>query len=360
MEKLCIEASDISVASNLKVQLCSVDTSKQIFTADIHSRIRLAENADLCLFKSESNYLLLNDCGLPSRYNMFVYNSFENALLRKKNGYEAVSVDGGEPTIGSQVIIDSSLELSEYKGMQSWILMTTSNRRITRELLSIPNQFQIHNMKPTSTGINICIEATFLGSGATLEAHRCDSTRVNQQWATDNFSRIHPVGNENVCIQQVGSSSALQLRGCGPVMDRLNGIMFNAFESTLLWKQNGFHSLFIEGDDATLGGKQIKLSFRRSNQNKETQQWHLESKIESINNYNELAIGMKEMNYVGNSCESKKGTKCGICEGDCDTDDDCEGPLRCAHRTSLRQEVPGCSLGKDTESRRSGEDDFCK
>jgi hypothetical protein len=49
------------------------------------------------------------------------------------------------------------------------------------------------------------------------------------------------------------------------------------------------------------------------------------------------------MYYVGNPCESRKGTKCGICEGDCDTDDDCEGPLRrCAHKTSLREEVPGC------------------
>ena len=35
--------------------------------------------------------------------------------------------------------------------------------------------------------------------------------------------------------------------------------------------------------------------------------------------------------------------QCGNCQGDCDTDDDCEGFLKCYQRTATTDLVPGCS-----------------
>ena len=47
------------------------------------------------------------------------------------------------------------------------------------------------------------------------------------------------------------------------------------------------------------------------------------------------------MNYVG-ECSSGSGILCGECEGDCDSDDACEGGLVCMEREGF-EKVPGCT-----------------
>ncbi len=47
-----------------------------------------------------------------------------------------------------------------------------------------------------------------------------------------------------------------------------------------------------------------------------------------------------EINYIG-ECGSE-GYLCGKCEGDCDSDDDCEDALICAERSGF-EEVTGCT-----------------
>ena len=47
------------------------------------------------------------------------------------------------------------------------------------------------------------------------------------------------------------------------------------------------------------------------------------------------------VNYVG-ECDDRGDYLCGECEGDCDSDSDCEGDLVC-HRRSGEEAVPGCA-----------------
>jgi hypothetical protein len=47
------------------------------------------------------------------------------------------------------------------------------------------------------------------------------------------------------------------------------------------------------------------------------------------------------INYVG-ECNSGGAYKCGLCEGDCDSDSDCEGDLVCISRSGL-EAVAGCT-----------------
>ena len=42
---------------------------------------------------------------------------------------------------------------------------------------------------------------------------------------------------------------------------------------------------------------------------------------------------------------------CGLCEGDCDNDDQCAGHLKCFQHNG-GDEVPGCSGGRDSRSRK--------
>ena len=50
----------------------------------------------------------------------------------------------------------------------------------------------------------------------------------------------------------------------------------------------------------------------------------------------------KIINYVGECTGSSGGYRCGLCEGDCDSDSDCEDGLVCVSRDGF-EPVPGCS-----------------
>ena len=53
---------------------------------------------------------------------------------------------------------------------------------------------------------------------------------------------------------------------------------------------------------------------------------------------------------------------CAICTGDCDTDSDCDGELRCAHRTRIdgQENVPGCVWGDDSDDLLMSNGDYCE
>ena len=45
----------------------------------------------------------------------------------------------------------------------------------------------------------------------------------------------------------------------------------------------------------------------------------------------------------GSGCTS--GSPCGLCNGDCDSDGDCSGTLKCFQRSTSSEQVPGCNIG---------------
>ena len=62
----------------------------------------------------------------------------------------------------------------------------------------------------------------------------------------------------------------------------------------------------------------------------------------------------------GRGCSATE--KCALCEGDCDSDDDCVGSLKCFHRESSEDLVPGCSqhgLGESAAEGRGYYHDYC-
>jgi len=65
--------------------------------------------------------------------------------------------------------------------------------------------------------------------------------------------------------------------------------------------------------------------------------------------------------FVGNPCTSEFDSGlCEICTGDCDSDSDCAGELRCISRNgSGLQDVPGCSWPEGSDAIRNDNDDFC-
>ena len=72
-------------------------------------------------------------------------------------------------------------------------------------------------------------------------------------------------------------------------------------------------------------------------------------------------INVPEINFIGNPCTSFfNDGKCTQCTGDCDSDSDCAGDLRCAQRRQVSgvENVPGCAWG--ATSNPYTDDDYCK
>ena len=70
---------------------------------------------------------------------------------------------------------------------------------------------------------------------------------------------------------------------------------------------------------------------------------------------------LTDIQYVGNPCsDAYDGGQCKECTGDCDSDNDCEGELRCTQRSgsSGLVNVPGCSW--NGASKQYTSTDFCK
>merc|ERR1712080_166957 len=67
-------------------------------------------------------------------------------------------------------------------------------------------------------------------------------------------------------------------------------------------------------------------------------------------------IGSTEVVDLGSSgCTSSR--KCGPCEGDCDSDNDCQSGLKCYQRTNSGQTVPGCDRTGYVKS--TSDHDYC-
>ena len=64
--------------------------------------------------------------------------------------------------------------------------------------------------------------------------------------------------------------------------------------------------------------------------------------------------GFRLKDKGGSGCTS--GNKCGVCEGDCDNDNDCKSGLKCFQRSSSSKQVPGCAKGGDGDI---GTHDYC-
>ena len=58
---------------------------------------------------------------------------------------------------------------------------------------------------------------------------------------------------------------------------------------------------------------------------------------------------LTKIRYKGNNGKPSEYFPLGLCEGDCDNDDDCEGDLECYQR-GKNDSVPGCSGGSSDSS----------
>ena len=193
-----------------------------------------------------------------------------------------------------------------------------------------------------STNANLCLHAQMPAKTPKIVVQVCDETDDLQRFRSDEQGRLVPKASPNKCI--FTSKKGLKLRKCG-VSAKNNAFLFNIFDSTVKWSKSTSNVFSIRGDSSTegavviLANKQDDSSF---------QQWSLVPDTPSIH-------------YVGNPCNGEDG-KCGLCTGDCDSDSDCEGNLRCAQRYGSDgfENVPGCAWGEGSDDVRLDDDDFCK
>ena len=71
---------------------------------------------------------------------------------------------------------------------------------------------------------------------------------------------------------------------------------------------------------------------------------------------------LPDIQNMGLACTDYYGDgNCGICSGDCDTDEDCAEDLVCYQRETGGVDVPGCSWGENSDwYKYVGRWDYCK
>lgn len=182
-------------------------------------------------------------------------------------------------------------------------------------------------IRPSSDD-TLCVEARSTSKGI-LVLKKCDYSKPLQIFTKDKNGHISPASDTSVCIAK--KKTKLLLNECKAPNVKVNLISYDLFDDTLFVR--GFGKLVFTADPVEKWQK-VGLAARNLNKNKQ-QRWSL-YEVRS------------ELDWVSNPCSDLPNGKCSLCSGDCDSDDDCDGNLRCADRDG-GELVPGCPHGEYTD-----------
>ena len=324
---LCLQAKSLSSGSKIILRDCSSSQIKQKWVIDPNNKIHTKGDDNLCIAKAKRAKLFLQPC-TATKTNRFIINAVEDTINFRNNGLRVFSIGGDEPLKGKPLKLQKR---KNSKKMQNWITVPTD---LLASSDDIPNEFQIVSDENSN-----CIEPASLSNGSFLNLNTCDKANDAQKWSINLSGVIRNIADTTKCI--VRDSADLKLGSC--VKSNLNMFMFDAFDSTLVLKRSGGKAFTVVGNIVKIA---TKTAFNTA------QQWIMTS---------DSGGSVGEIEYIGNPCtDYSDGGKCTQCQGDCDTDSDCEGNLRCAQRkeSSGVENVPGCTWG--SASNRFDDTDYCE
>ena len=183
------------------------------------------------------------------------------------------------------------------------------------------------------------------GTNDYIWIEECSSSSL-QRFVYDN-GRIKPYTNQGLCLERTGDREH-RLKSCSG-SDKQK---FDGFQSS------GSFELHPKGQgDRCLSQHHHPKSYEvirgelcKEARNDKTSKWFLyNKKTGSSSGSGGSSSGGSSSSSGGSSNYNDKGSdycqpnrKCGMCEGDCDSDDDCEGNLVCKQR-GPGDPVPGCN-----------------
>ncbi len=336
---LCLQPRTLEATSAVITKYCDSSKSTQKWKIDEYGRIHTNDNDGLCIAKATKSNIHITSCGTKgSNTNMFVLNAFEETVNYRRNGLKVFSVKGDAPRAGKPIFIPKR---KYSKTMQQWNFMPST---LFSSLDDIPDQFLIQ-----SVGNSMCIEAEALTDGSGFNMNTCDNANNLQKWTVNQFGIIRNVVDTAKCINR--KWSMIKIGGCAK--SNTNMFMFDSNDSSIVWKRNGLLTITVVNGNVKLSNK-VPLAT--------SQQWTLTSSSSPTPTLPTPTppTPTNQIEFVGNPCNSAFSSgKCEICTGDCDSDSDCAGDLRCAQRgesTGL-EIVPGCSWG---DADRFTDDDYCE
>jgi hypothetical protein len=341
-QDLCLEPRTLEATSDVITKFCDSSKSTQKWKIDEYGRIHTSNNDSLCIAKATKSNIHITSCGAKGiNTNMFVLNAFEETINYRRNGLKVFSVKGDIPKGGKPINIPKR---KYSRTMQQWNFMPST---LFSSLDDIPDQFLIQ-----SVGTSMCIEAAALTDGSRFNMNTCDNTNDLQKWTVNQFGIISSVGDSSKCIKR--QWSMIKIGGCAKSND--NMFMFDSNDSSIVWKRNGLLTFTVVNGNVKLTNK-VPLDT--------SQQWSLISSSSPTQPTPTPPTPTPptpttEIQYVGNPCNSAFSSgKCELCTGDCDSDSDCAGDLRCAQRREITgvEIVPGCNWGN---ANRNTDDDYCE
>ena len=288
---MCMEASGLTLSLNS----CDSTKKSQKWRVNKYGVIKNEDNSK-CITVGD-NQLLTSGACIEDNTNMFMFNANDSSILLKRDGRKAMSIDNGDTVVLSKQI------LSEV--MQQWNLIPVTD---TLAPTGTPT------MNPTAAPTPVPeIEVKYVGNPCTSFFSDSQCTQCTGDCDSDS-----DCAEGLRCAQRRSSSGVEIVPGCvwGPNSDDLR------FDSSDYCECYQSVCLTFSYYELTQNILDLLYLFLFSN----FQGFLPTSKPGFIN-------------YVG-ECDADTYL-CGLCEGDCDSDSDCEGDLVCAERSGFAA-VVGC------------------
>jgi hypothetical protein len=189
-----------------------------------------------------------------------------------------------------------------------------------------------------------CLECdgSSCGIDATLHIQECDENESKQRFVYEAVpgtggGRLKPYDNQDLCWQRTGPNEHT-LQDCGTSCRQIiKGIQYiGRFEM----HPNGRPDDCLEQHHHPKADEVVRASDCESSRRDTTSYWIMINKEGSADWEESLP---PENQFINNFGRGVCGADypCGLCQGQCETDDDCKGVLQCFERDG-NEAIPGC------------------
>lgn len=231
--EICLQVRNpFESGAKIVTKSCDASVSNQKFTVDEYGRFHTVNDESLCMTKVGGSNIEISDCGsVGSDPNMFVYNAFDNTINWRRNGRKVISVKGDQPKLNKPVKLRKRVHKTSK--MQRYLIKPSS---LYLDLDDIPAFFHIRLVSDET----MCLEAASSDPGSAITVNTCEAGNPNQMWnffhpffAVIGLGIFSPADEK--CIVKQGNT--LFLGSCQNTDS--NMFMYNGVDKALHLRKNG-------------------------------------------------------------------------------------------------------------------------
>ncbi|GFH44862.1 hypothetical protein CTEN210_01336 [Chaetoceros tenuissimus] len=341
-KKLCVEVTSSNGRVVLELQECR-DTSSQIWESD-GSVIRSAADKSNCIIWKKGTKLGAGPCTKAQKFVSFAYNTLDKTIVLKQRGIKAISLKNDSNKVGAELELKTrAVQLDT----QTWLL-DTSARSTHTTLSPSPSISPSISLQP-SLLIKIDKDCT-----SSEPCKLCQGDCDDDDECEADLVCAHRDGFESIpgCSGEGGNSDLFGKDVCVEPPSPFPSTTPTVSSQPSVTNQPSFSNMIIIDGDCS-SSEPCAECFGDCDHDDQCEGDLVCGQRDGFEPISgcvgeggksdvkgkDVCMQPPKIKYVG-ECRSQH--QCGLCQGDCDDDDDCEGSLVCVQRDNY-EPVLGCN-----------------